>query len=372
MTLNRRNALKGIAGVLAASQAPFILAQQRVIIGQSASLTGITSALGKATVAGAQSWLKQYNKNSGSNVELMVLDDGNDVARATANSKQLLERGASALFGYGSATLSMPTLPLVREAGVPFFAPFTGARAIHDKFDPLVFTCRASYAQEASKFVQMISSFGAKKMAVVYIESQIGIDSRDVVVEELKKAGMTASPLISVPRDTIGSDEHAKHLMAEHSDGILFTTVAATTANLISKARGMGLSRSTYIVVLSTAGPSQLANMLGKDNSRGVVVSHVVPTPWSTLDIAREHGTAMRTLDPAETPSFASLEAYMAMRALTGGIDRMRSGKSNLITALENTNLDMGGYRLRYSKDSRSGSRFVDYTVLGMERVGTS
>jgi branched-chain amino acid transport system substrate-binding protein len=366
----RRDALKGIVGILAMGQSPAVWAQQqRVLIGQSTNLSGINAAFGRATMYGAQAWLKQYNRNAGSAVELVTLDDGNDPARATANSRQLLDRGASALFGYPSATVSLPTLQMVRDAGVPFFAPFTGASIIHDKFDPLVFTARASYAKEASKFAHMIASFGATRMAVVYTDSPVGIETRDVVVAELKKAGMAAGPLVALERDKPSTDEQAKRLVDERSDGILFTTLATPTARLVTKAREMGLARSTYIVALSFVGPSQLGQLLGKD-SRGVIVSHVVPPPWAQLDVVRDHVTALKTVDASEAPSFASLEAYVAMRALTAGLDRMRSARSSLATALESTNMDLGGYKLRYTKDSHSGSSFVDYTVLGMERTG--
>jgi branched-chain amino acid transport system substrate-binding protein len=367
--MDRRDALTGIAGILAMGQAPAAWAQQRVLIGQSTSLTGINAAFGRATMAGAQSWLKQYNRGAAPAIELVTLDDGNDPARAAANTRQLLDRGASALFGYASATLSLPSLPMVRDAGVPFFAPFTGASIIHDKFDPLVFTARASYAREAGKFAQMIASFGATRMAVVYTDSPVGTETRDVVVAELKKAGMTAAPLVALERDKPSTDEQARQLVQERSDGILFTTLAVPTARMVAKAREFGLARTTYIVALSFVGPSQLGQLMGKE-ARGVIVSHVVPPPWAQLDVVREHAAAMRSVDSAEAPSFASLEAYVAMRALTGGLDRMRNARSNLVTALEGTNMDLGGYKLRYSKDSRSGSSFVDYTVLGMERVG--
>jgi branched-chain amino acid transport system substrate-binding protein len=365
---NRRDALKGIAGVLAMSKAPAAWTQQRVLVGQSTNLTGIHAAFGRATMLGAQSWLKQYNRGATSPVELVTLDDANDPERAAANTRQLLERGAGALFGYASATLSLPALPLVRDAGVPFFAPFTGAGVIHDKFDPLVFTARASFAKEAGRFAQMIASFGASRMGVVYTDSPEGNDTRDMVAAELQKANIAAAPLVAVEADKLSTDEQARRLVQERSDGILFTTLAAPTARLIAKAREFGLPRITYLLALSAVGPSQLAQLLGKDN-RGVIVSHVVPPPWATLEVVREHAAAMRTIDPAETPSFASLESYAAMRALTAGLDRMRNARSGLVGALENTNMDLGGYKLRYTRDSRSGSSFVDYTVLGGERV---
>jgi hypothetical protein len=58
-----------------------------------------------------------------------------------------------ALFGFASATLSLDAMPIVKEKRVPFFAPFTGADAIH-KQDPIVFVMRASYADELVKILE--------------------------------------------------------------------------------------------------------------------------------------------------------------------------------------------------------------------------
>jgi ABC-type branched-subunit amino acid transport system substrate-binding protein len=81
-----------------------------------------------------------------------------------------------------------------------------------------------------------------------------------------------------------------------------------------------------------------------------------------------EHGNAMRAA--GETPSFASLEAYIAAKALTTAIDRARSTRPAAIAAaLETLDMDLGGYRLKYSRANRNGSNFVDYAILGVDFV---
>jgi ABC-type branched-subunit amino acid transport system substrate-binding protein len=80
---------------------------------------------------------------NGKKIELVSLDDKNDRKTAGANAVKLVnEQNAVALFGFASATLSLDAMPIVKEKKVPFFAPFTGADAIH-KQNNMVFVMRA-------------------------------------------------------------------------------------------------------------------------------------------------------------------------------------------------------------------------------------
>src|SRR5205085_1894214 len=121
----------------------------RIIIGQSAPLSGSNAELGNDIRTGALAYFRKVNDAGGVHgrkVELLSLDDANQVARAEANSVKLVEETrVFALFGYASATLSRPALPIVEKHGVPFLAPFTGADPMR-VFNRHVYNMRASYA----------------------------------------------------------------------------------------------------------------------------------------------------------------------------------------------------------------------------------
>src|SRR5262245_32262730 len=113
------------------AQAQQGLTASTVTIGQSAPLTGANAELGNDIRNGALAYFAKLNAAGGVHgrkIELTTLDDGNQVPRAEANTKKLVEEtGVFALFGYASATLSRPALPTVEKHGVPFLGPFTGA-----------------------------------------------------------------------------------------------------------------------------------------------------------------------------------------------------------------------------------------------------
>jgi ABC-type branched-subunit amino acid transport system substrate-binding protein len=70
-------------------------------------------------------------------------------------------------------------------------------------------------------------------------------------------------------------------------------------------------------------------------------------------------------------PSFTSLEAFIAAKVLVEGLRRAgpQATREKLVAALENLgSYDVGGITVSYSPDRRSGSKFVELTVIGRDR----
>src|SRR5437879_13324567 len=145
-------ALAAPAGVQA-QQSPGVTAST-IVIGQSAPLTGANADLGNDIRNGALAYFTKVNDAGGVNgrrIELATLDDANQVPRAEANSKKLLEETrVFALFGYASATLSRPALPLVEQHKAPFLSPFTGADPMR-VFNRHVYNLRARSEEHKSE-----------------------------------------------------------------------------------------------------------------------------------------------------------------------------------------------------------------------------
>ena len=94
-----------------------LLASANIVVGQSAPLTGKNAELGQDIRRGAMAWFDSVNATGGINgnrIELVTLDDKNDAVISGQNSKKLIEEHqAIVLFGYASATLSAPALPMI-------------------------------------------------------------------------------------------------------------------------------------------------------------------------------------------------------------------------------------------------------------------
>src|SRR6478609_2164983 len=102
-------------------------AADKILIGQSAPLTGSNAEIGKDIRDGAAAYFKRVNESGGINgrmIDLVSLDDKNDRKTAGQNAAKLVANdNVVALFGFASSTLSLDAMPIVREKRVPFFAP---------------------------------------------------------------------------------------------------------------------------------------------------------------------------------------------------------------------------------------------------------
>src|SRR6185295_4124889 len=112
-TLTRIAGAAVFAAAMAGAQAqPAGVNASRILIGQSAPLTGANAELGNDIRNGALAYFRRVNESGGVHgrrIELVSLDDANQVPRADENTKKLVEeQGVFALFGYASATLSRP------------------------------------------------------------------------------------------------------------------------------------------------------------------------------------------------------------------------------------------------------------------------
>lgn len=115
-------------------------------------------------------------------------------------------------------------------------------------------------------------------------------------------------------------------------------------------------------------GTQSTIQALGPDGV-GVVVTSVVPFPWSqSLPVAREYRELLKKSGMQETVSFIGLEVFINAKVLVEGL--RRAGKDptrpRFIQALESLRqFDVGGFEVNFGKGVRQGSRFVDLTIVG-------
>src|SRR3954469_6170591 len=204
----RRIALVAVLFAAAAqAQVPGV-SPTTVLIGQSAPLTGSNAELGNDIRNGALAYFRKVNEAGGVHgrkLELVSLDDGNQVPRAEANTKKLVENEpVFALFGYASATLSRPALPFVEKHRVPFLGPFTGADPMR-VFNKYVYNIRASYADELEKIVDHFQSLGVQRFSIVYYDDAVGKENLSAVERALKKRNL-APVSIGLFKDRVKPD----------------------------------------------------------------------------------------------------------------------------------------------------------------------
>lgn len=342
-----------------------------VLLGQSAPLSGSNKSLGDDIRNGALAYFKKINDGGGVNgrrIELVTLDDANDVNLAAENTRRLLEeRGVLALFGFASATLSRPALPLVEKHKAPFLAPFTGADPMR-AFNRYVYNMRASYADELEKIVDHYSRYGVKRFSVVHYDDVIGKENYTAVQRALKDRNL-AVVSVAAFKDRAKPDIETgvNEVLKGNPEVIILTTLYKATSDFVKTARKAG--SNAQMVSNSFPGSTPLAKELGSDGV-GVVIAQVVPSPFggSSAVVVAEYRAASEKLLGKQEYSFTSLESFIAAKVIVEAIRRAgpNLSRETLMLALDNmSSYDAGGYFVSFSPKNHNGSRFVDLTIIG-------
>ncbi len=340
-----------------------------ITIGQSVPLSGPAQELGIEMQLGAKLYFDQINAQGGVHgrkIKLLSLDDGYEPDRATANTRQLIDKNdVFALFGYVGTPTSLAALQVSNPAGVPFFGAFTGAEALRLPFNRLVFNVRASYGDETEKIVEQFTSLNVKRIAVFYQNDAYGKAGLSGVEKAMAKRNLQLVATATVERNSSDVAAAVKTLIPAKPDMVVMVTTYKSSAAFINAMRAAGSGAQFYTV--SFVGSRALANELGPDGA-GVGISQVVPFPWSrTLPVVRDYQKLLAASGTGRDVSFTSLEGYIAAKVFVEGL--RRAGKEltrdKFISAMENLrNFDAGGFAVNFTPGNHNGSTFVELTII--------
>ncbi len=342
--------------------------EAKILLGQSAPLTGPAAQLGIQFNSGAKVYFDQVNARGGigrRQIELVAIDDGYEPDRCAENTAKLIAQDPVALFGYIGTPTSLAALPLAIKERVPFVAPFTGAMSLREPLSKIAFHLRASYDDETALIVKQLTNLGLKKIAVFYQNDAYGKAGLSGVTKALTAQGMKPVALATVERNSVDVSAAVKTLVAAGPDAIVQVSAYKSCAAFIRAARAATFGGTFYNV--SFVGTQALSDELGKDRA-GVVVSQVVPSPTSlTTALGREFTDAVKTYGKGATANYSSLEGYLAARMISEGL-RNAAGKISrdaLVSGIEAIgNQSYGGFAVSLSPTDHVASHFVQLTML--------
>ena len=366
--MKRRDAIKWLVGPCAALALPALAQNNRIVLGQSAAFSGPAAQLGIQMNTGAKIYFNALNASGGVNgnmVELRTLDDGYEPDRCKANTEKFIKDDVFGLFGYVGTPTCLAALPLVADAKVPFFGPFTGAEALREPFHKSVFHLRASYYDETALIVRQLTALGLKKIAVFYQNDAYGKAGLEGVTRALKAQDLAPVALGTVERNTVNVAQAVKDIASKMPDAVVQISAYKACAAFIREARKAGYGGTFFNV--SFVGTQALADELGKEG-RGIVISQVMPFPFSTTtSISREYLDAVKKAGGDAQPNYSSMEGYLAAKVLAEGLKRAGRNPSReaLVSGLESIQkMDFGGFSVEFGPKNHVASRFVDLSML--------
>ena len=366
--MNRRDAIQRLAASCAVLALPAAAQGRRIVLGQSAAFSGPAAQLGIQMNLGAHTYFNALNAEGGVNgnsIELRTLDDGYEPERCKANTEKFIRDDVFGLFGYVGTPTALAALPLVVDAKIPFFGPFTGAQALREPFHKSVFHLRASYYDETALIVRNLTSLGLKKIAVFYQNDAYGKAGLEGVTRALTAQGLAPVALGTVERNTVNVAPAVRDIAAAMPDAVVQISAYRSCAAFIREARKAGYGGTFFNV--SFVGTQALADELGKEGL-GIVVSQVMPFPFSTTTaISREYLDAVRKAGGDARPNYSSMEGYLAAKVFAEGLKRAgrNPSRDSLVSGLESIqNASFGGFSVNFGPKDHVASRFVDLSML--------
>lgn len=373
-TLRRRTLMLAAAGTGFISRSAWAepgVSPETIVLGQSAALSGPLGDLGKELLKGAKVYFDGLNARGGVNGRKIVLnarDDVYDVKKTLENVEGMIAAGDTfALFGPLGTPNNEALIPIAQKAGMPVLMPFTGAPSIRKPELKGVFNVRASYADEAEKLIQHLTTIGFKSIAIAYQNNRFGKEVLAAAVAALDQRKLKAVATASIENDASDAPGAIVKLLQGQPDALLLGLAGKPTIEAIKEVNKTRRGLQMYALsVLATAANLQT---LGRDGI-GIAISQVVPFPNnSVMPLVRDYQNAMKSAG-IQDYSHLSLEGYLNARVLVEGLRRAGRNltREALVSALNGLrNLDLGGLEISFGNGAASASRFVELTVINSQ-----
>ncbi len=325
--------------------------QNQIVIGMSTALSGSAQFLGQEMKRGVEAYFSETNLKGGINgksLRLEALDDGYEPGKAGPNMRKLIdEHKVFAILGNVGTPTAVVSIPIANEKKVPFVGAFTGAGILRKSPpDRYIVNFRASYNQETANMVDgLMKDLGIKpqEIAIFTQNDAYGDAGFNGVVKALKSNGYNdVNRLVHgrYQRNTDNVEDGLSRILEARvtPKAVIMVGTYKACAKFVKLARKEKLD--ALFINVSFVGSEALLKELG-DQSEGVIVTQVVPPLDSNLPAVKNYLNAIGSA----TPSFISLEGYLAAKAFGEGLRLAGVNPTGeaLIDALEKgTTIDLG------------------------------
>lgn len=363
--LTARIALVGIA--LAAAQ----LAQAaQIVVGQVGPMTGLDANQGRAYGAGMQLAFAGVNKAGGVNGHTFTLvrkDDGGRPEDTVSITRQLLaEDRPLVLAGYfGSRNITDLVSSGVLEKEKIALVGYRSGEIRPET--PLLYSVRAGLRDEIRKMTEHLATIGITRLGLFYEEGPGAPVLLAAVDEAAKTAKATIIAKASYPAGTARVKAAAAKFIATPPQAILMISTGAAAAGFIEEYRASG--GASQLFAHSGADIEQMSKRLSEEQMQGVAIAQVTPNPYKISSrLAKEFSDAVAKTEKLEVPvSYSMMEGYIAGKVIVEAVRRQgaKPTREGMVTALDSMdNFNLGGYGVGFKPGMRSGSRFVELSII--------
>ena len=353
--------------VAATLAAPLTHAAQ-VLVGEVCPLSGLEANQGRAYGAGMQLYFDTVNKAGGVNGNTFALvrkdDRGLPEETVAVTRKMLAEEKPMVLAGYfGNSNIEdLVASGMLEKEKIAL----VGYRVTQIRPEtPNLYTVRAGLQDELDKFTEHIATVGIKRIGLFYEDGPGAAALVTAAEVTSKKANVTLVAKASYPARTTTVSGAVAAMTAAAPQAIFMVATGAAAAGFI-ESYGRG---GAQLFAHSGVDIEQLTKRLADEQMQGVSIAQVTPNPYKTsIRLSKEFQDAVVARKDLEVPvSYAMMEGFITAKVIVEATRRQgaKPTREGMLGALNSMDrYDLGGYAVGYKPNSRSGSRFVELSII--------
>ena len=344
-------------------------AQGVLVVGAVVSQTGAHADLAADYGRGIELWRDEVNAAGGllgRQVELRMLDDGSEAARAGALYRQLLREKADALIGpYGTAA----TLVAAAEAESAQRVMINGAgwsSVVHKRTPRFVFQSAVPYGAYGAPVVELARNRAMKSALILAREDPASLEMAAAAAEAAARMGIVAGEVLRYPAGTLDFLPLATTARDAGIDAWIAFGDAGDAAEMIKAFRK--LRYAPRMAFMRGAADPRLLELVGQDAEYAMGAAAYHPRRPGADAFARAFHKRWQ-----RAPGAAAAEGYAAGSVLAAGIGRAKSAEPRALRAAlasMQTETVLGTYRVDPATGAQAAAQpLVVQVLLGQSEI---
>lgn len=339
-----------------------------VRIGVVTSFTGSEARFGLAQRYGYEMALAEINSAGGvlgRPVELLFQDDTSKVEVAISAVEDLVERpDVGAIIGAYSSSATFPASAVANRHGIPMIVPSAVTDEITRQDYDWVFRVCASASSYGKAMVEFLTkAAGARRLAVVYENTQFGSSVAHAALEQGPRAGVE---IVAFEAYDQGAADFAPLLTRVKSmspDAVLFVSYLADATLLMRQSKEIDFNPKVFTA--GGAGFSLPDFLKGARDTAEYTVSVTQWTPDAKWTGSRDWSESFKARFNYE-PSYHSVQTYVSLKIVADAITRAGStDRAAVRDALKTTEMDSIFGPIKFDERGQNDHPVAITQVLG-------
>ncbi len=344
-----------------------------VLIGMCNVQSGPAAALGTGVKKGSAVYFERINREGGINgrkVRVVSYDDGYEPKNTVAQTRKLVnEDKVFALFGYVGTPTSTAIMPILAEAKIPFWGPFTGAEFLRNPVNKYIFNVRSSYFDEAETQVRYLTETrGVRRVGVFYQNDAYGLAVKGGIIKALRKRNLEVGGEGTYERNTEDVSAAVAALKKANPEAVSMVGTYKAMAAFIKAAKAQGFN--PVFLNVSFVGTAALARELGSAGE-GVIITQVMPSPNDpALELVAQYRRDMKAAGHTEL-DYTDLEGYVDAAVFVEALKKAGPNltRESFLAAAESLQTSVGGLAVSFSPRNHQGLEKTYLTKISAGQI---